>query len=83
MGRGPRLLSAEELAAQRAVSEAGNVLEPADVAETVMAVEAETFLILPHPEVLDMYRMKGSDYDRWIRGMRRYQAKLRGSGAAS
>ena len=82
-GEDPDSLSAEELAAQRAVSEAGNVLEPADVAETVMAaVEAETFLILPHPEVLDMYRMKGSDYDRWIRGMRRYQAKLRGSGAA-
>ena len=33
--------------------------------------------ILPHPEVLDMYRMKGSDYDRWLTGMRRYQAKLR------
>jgi NAD(P)-dependent dehydrogenase (short-subunit alcohol dehydrogenase family) len=83
-GEDPDSLNAEELAAQRAVSEAGNVLEPADVAEAVMAaVEAETFLILPHPEVLDMYRMKGSDYDRWIRGMRRYQAKLRGSGAAS
>jgi hypothetical protein len=27
--------------------------------------------------VLDMYRMKGSDYDRWLGGMRRYQAKLR------
>ena len=83
-GEDPDSLNAEELAAQRAVSEAGNVLEPADVAEAVMAaVEAETFLILPHPEVLDMYRMKGSDYDRWIRGMRRYQAKLRGSSAAS
>lgn len=83
-GEDPSSLTAEELAAQRAVSEAGTVLEPADVAKAVMAaVEAETFLILPHPEVLDMHRMKGSDYDRWIRGMRRYQAKLRGSGAAS
>ena len=27
---------------------------------------------LPHPEVLEMYRMKGSDYDRWLRGMSRY-----------
>lgn len=67
-----------ELAAQKAVSEAGSVLEPAAVAETVLgAVEREEFLILPHTEVLDMYRMKGSDYDRWLSGMRRYQAKLR------
>ena len=34
------------------------------------------FLVLPHPEVLDMYRQKGSDYERWIAGMRRYQGAL-------
>jgi hypothetical protein len=26
--------------------------------------------------VLDMFRQKASDYDRWLRGMRRYQASL-------
>lgn len=63
--------------AQRAVTDAGTVLEPADVAAIALdAVEAETFLILPHPEVLEMYRMKGSDYDRWLRGMSRYQTRL-------
>lgn len=68
----------DALAAQKAVSEAGGVLDPEDVARTVLdAVEQEEFLILPHPEVLDMYRMKGADYDRWLTGMRRYQAKLR------
>lgn len=68
----------DALAAQKAVSEAGSVLDPEDVARMVLeAVEQEEFLILPHPEVLDMYRMKGSDYDRWLTGMRRYQAKLR------
>lgn len=78
-GEDPDALTEVARAGQRAVSEAGNVLEPAEVATTVMAaIEAEAFLILPHPEVLDMYRMKGSDYDRWIRGMRRYQAKLQG-----
>jgi NAD(P)-dependent dehydrogenase (short-subunit alcohol dehydrogenase family) len=78
-GDGTQEKTGEERVSQQAVAEAGTVLEPADVAETVMAaVESETFLILPHPEVLDMYRMKGSDYDRWLRGMRRYQAKLRG-----
>jgi NAD(P)-dependent dehydrogenase (short-subunit alcohol dehydrogenase family) len=68
--------------ANRAVTSAGRVLEPVEVAEVVMAaVESETFLILPHPEVLEMYRMKGSDYDRWLRGMRRYQRTLAESAA--
>ena len=63
--------------AQKAVTSAGTVLEPAEVATIVLdAVEDEQFLILPHPEVLEMYRMKGSDYDRWLRGMSRYQARL-------
>lgn len=64
-------------AATRAVVSAGDVLTPADVAATVVqAIDDERFLILPHPQVLDMYRHKGSDYDRWLRGMRRYQASL-------
>ncbi|MFD3747977.1 SDR family oxidoreductase [Nocardia sp. NPDC058633] len=63
--------------ATRAVVSAGEVLEPADVADIVLtAVDAEQFLILPHPQVLDMYRNKGADYDRWLRGMRRYQSSL-------
>ncbi|MFW0793187.1 SDR family oxidoreductase [Gordonia sp. CPCC 205515] len=62
---------------QRAVETAGRVLTPAEVAETVLAaIDAEQFLILPHAEVMDMYRQKGSDYDRWLRGMRRYQRTL-------
>lgn len=58
----------------RAVTEAGNVLEPHDVADQVVkGVEDERFLILPHPQVLEFFRRKASDYDRWISGMRRYQ----------
>jgi NAD(P)-dependent dehydrogenase (short-subunit alcohol dehydrogenase family) len=61
----------------RAVTSAGDVLEPAEVADYVIAAMAdERFLILPHENVLDMYRQKGSDYDRWLRGMRRYQSRL-------
>lgn len=64
-------------AAQKAVTSAGTVLEADEVATIVVdAVEDEQFLILPHPEVLEMYRMKSSDYDRWLRGMSRYQARL-------
>lgn len=63
--------------AKRAVTDAGTVLEPADVAAIALdAVEAEQFLILPHPEVLEMFRMKGSDYGRWLRGMSRFQSRL-------
>jgi hypothetical protein len=35
--------------------------------------------VLPHPAVLDMYRHKGADYERWIAGMRRYQGTLHSS----
>ncbi|MFI9506605.1 SDR family oxidoreductase [Nocardia sp. NPDC052566] len=63
----------------KAVTTAGAVLAPEQVAELVVAgVAAEHFLILPHPEVLEMYRHKGADYDRWLAGMRRFQAALRG-----
>lgn len=56
---------------------AGSV-SPEEVAEAVVrGVEAETFLILPHPEVLEYFRRKGSDYDRWIKGMQRLDAKVR------
>ncbi|MBH0777390.1 SDR family oxidoreductase [Nocardia bovistercoris] len=63
----------------RAVRTAGPVLSTEQAAEVIGAgIEAEHFLILPHPEVLKMYRNKGSDYDRWLDGMRRYQAALGG-----
>ena len=52
-------------------------LEPEQVAEAVIAgLESESFLILPHPEVLEYLRRKAADYDRWLRGMRRLQAQL-------
>jgi NAD(P)-dependent dehydrogenase (short-subunit alcohol dehydrogenase family) len=59
------------------VRSAGVVLEPDDVADVVLAaIEAETFLILPHPEVLTYLQRKTADYDRWIGGMRRLQARM-------
>ena len=36
----------------------------------------ERFLILPHPEVLEYFQRKGADYDRWLRGMRRFRAEV-------
>lgn len=47
-----------------------------EVAEAaVEGIRAERFLILPHPEVLEYFRRKSADYDRWLRGMRRLRAQ--------
>ena len=49
-------------------------LDPEEVADVVVeGLEKESFLILPHPEVLEYFRRKSNDYDRWLRGMRRLQ----------
>jgi NAD(P)-dependent dehydrogenase (short-subunit alcohol dehydrogenase family) len=70
----------EEGLGTRVVAATGNVLEPEDVAEFVVdALRDERFLILPHPEVLEFFRRKGSDYDRWLKGMRRLQAQIIGA----
>jgi short-subunit dehydrogenase len=55
-----------------------NALEPEDVAEAVVkGIDDERFLILPHLEVAEYVRRKATDYDRWLRGMRRLQASFR------
>ncbi|MBS1887604.1 MAG: SDR family oxidoreductase [Actinobacteria bacterium] len=70
----------EDGLAARVVAAAGDVLSPEEVAEDVIeAIRAERFLILPHPEVLEYFRRKGVDYDRWIEGMRRLQERVEGS----
>jgi NAD(P)-dependent dehydrogenase (short-subunit alcohol dehydrogenase family) len=70
----------EENVASATVTTAGAVLEPEDVAETVMAaVREERFLILPHPEVLTFFQRKAADYDRWLAGMQRLQRTVTGS----
>jgi NAD(P)-dependent dehydrogenase (short-subunit alcohol dehydrogenase family) len=59
------------------VKAAGELLEPEYVAEVVVdALRDGRFLILPHPEVLDFFRFKAGDYDRWLRGMRKLQARV-------
>jgi NAD(P)-dependent dehydrogenase (short-subunit alcohol dehydrogenase family) len=54
-----------------------SALEPEKVADVVVqGIADERFLILPHPEVADYFRRKASDYDRWLRGMRRLRKTL-------
>src|SRR4051812_16699011 len=70
----------EDNVASATVTTAGAVLEPEDVADTVVAaLREERFLILPHPEVLTFFQRKASDYDRWIAGMQRLQAAVTGA----
>jgi NAD(P)-dependent dehydrogenase (short-subunit alcohol dehydrogenase family) len=50
---------------------AANALDPADVADAVVAgLREERFLILPHPEVADYERNRAGDRERWLGGMR-------------
>src|SRR4029077_17066472 len=53
-------------------------LTPEQVAKDALAgIEQETFVILPHPQVLGYMRKKTENYDRWISGMAKIQAKMR------
>jgi NAD(P)-dependent dehydrogenase (short-subunit alcohol dehydrogenase family) len=55
-------------------------VEPEHVAEVVVAgLRDERFLILPHPEVEEYFQRKANDYDRWLKGMRRMQARVFGA----
>lgn len=56
------------------------VMSADDVAAaTVAGLEKESFLILPHPEVLGYMQNKARDYDRWIAGMAKLRRRLQGS----
>jgi NAD(P)-dependent dehydrogenase (short-subunit alcohol dehydrogenase family) len=52
------------------------------VAECVVeGLRREEFLILPHPEVLTFFQRKASDYERWLRGMRKLREKVISTGS--
>jgi NAD(P)-dependent dehydrogenase (short-subunit alcohol dehydrogenase family) len=54
------------------------VLTPEEVAEAaVRGLDEESFLILPHPEVLGYMRRKAENYDRWLGGMNKIQRQMR------
>lgn len=59
----------------------GALSAEAVAAKVLEAMAAETFLILPHAEVLGFWQRKTADCDRWLRGMRRLRAKVMALGA--
>ena len=59
------------------VASADGVLQPEDVAQVIVeAMAEERFHILPHPDVAEYVKRKGTDVDRWIGGMQRWQGSL-------
>ena len=53
------------------------VITPGQVAETVIeGIQAERFLILPHPIAEKFRQNKVADYDRWLGGMRRLRRDI-------
>jgi len=64
------------MAGEDSVAAVDGLMEPEELAEKVMeGLEKEEFLILPHPEVRTYMQRKVADYDRWLKGMRRLQAR--------
>ncbi|MEO0981700.1 MAG: SDR family oxidoreductase [Pseudomonadota bacterium] len=61
------------------VASIDGMMEPPEVAEAcVRAIEEETFLVLPHKEVLQYMRNKTDNYDKWIGGMRKLNRAYQG-----
>lgn len=55
------------------------IVQPEQVAEEVTQVmRSGTFLVLPHPEVLQYFQAKGANYDRWLGGMQKIRARYAG-----
>ncbi len=52
------------------------IMSPEQVADVVVeGLAEEKFLILPHPSVREYIQRKAGDYDRWLGGMRKLQAR--------
>jgi NAD(P)-dependent dehydrogenase (short-subunit alcohol dehydrogenase family) len=53
------------------------VIQPEAVADAVLKGIADgRFLILPHPQVAEMYAGRATDTDRWLRGMNKLQRRV-------
>jgi NAD(P)-dependent dehydrogenase (short-subunit alcohol dehydrogenase family) len=66
----PQAVDTPMLGGARGSQSVDGVLSPEEVAGSVVeGLGRESFLILPHPQVLEYMQRKSGDYDRWLRGM--------------
>nr|WP_307813223.1 SDR family oxidoreductase [Streptomyces sp. N35] len=58
---------------------APTAIEPEAVADAlIQGMDEDRFLILPHPEVAEYYRVRAAEPDRWLAGMNHLQQKWEG-----
>lgn len=67
----------EEDPSSRVAAASGDTITPDEAAAALVAgIAADTFLILSHPELQTYQERKVSDPERWLKGMRRFQAQI-------
>ncbi|HEX3361057.1 MAG TPA: SDR family oxidoreductase [Solirubrobacterales bacterium] len=61
----------------RVAAASGDTITPYEAAAALVGgIEADTFLILSHPELRTYQERKVSDPERWLKGMQRFQAQI-------
>jgi NAD(P)-dependent dehydrogenase (short-subunit alcohol dehydrogenase family) len=61
----------------RVASASGATIIPDEAAAALVAgIEADTFLILSHPELRTYQERKAADPERWLKGMQRFQSQV-------
>jgi NAD(P)-dependent dehydrogenase (short-subunit alcohol dehydrogenase family) len=74
---GPQAVDTPMIRGARGSQAVDGVMSPQDVAGCVAeGLAQESFLILPHPQVLTYMQRKTGDYDRWIGGMVRLRERI-------
>jgi NAD(P)-dependent dehydrogenase (short-subunit alcohol dehydrogenase family) len=79
----PQAVDTPMLGGARGSQSVDGVLTPEQVAgHVVEGLHRESFLILPHEQVVTYMQRKAGDYDRWIAGMARLRDKVMGRAPA-
>jgi NAD(P)-dependent dehydrogenase (short-subunit alcohol dehydrogenase family) len=82
--RTPMLELAMEEPVGAAALASGGLIEPEDVADSLIeGMRDERMLILPHENVAGFMAFKGSDPERWLKGMRRLVRNARAADSTS
>jgi NAD(P)-dependent dehydrogenase (short-subunit alcohol dehydrogenase family) len=79
--RTPMLELAMEDPAGAAALSSGGLIEPEDVADSVLdGIREERMLILPHENVQGFMAVRATEHERWLRGMRKFVRGARSAG---